>query len=284
MQQRIGELTIRLASRNDRLAICTLLQQAWHSAGGARWDQLDAIEAGCEAVLACRDGQTVGFSLFDLQTLPVARLSAVAIADREEARRCWDELWPVAEEYLRGRGIQHTYYAGEAPWLLEILAGHGFQQVNTLLSYEKVQGGPALAGNPAVRLRPVRQADIEVIAELDAASFPLLWRYPVPMLEATLRSNQRLTVAEYDRRLVGYEVSGVEGSTGQVVRLAVLPEYRRQAIGSRLLAGTLNTFRRGRIRRVALNTQADNLPAQALYERFGFRRTGEELPVLERAL
>ncbi len=280
----INDITVRMAGRSDRLAICALLQQAWHSAGGARWDQLDALEADCAGVVAYRGTQPIGAALFDLRTPPVSRLSAVAVADQEPVGATWGLLWQTAEYHLRTCGHQSAYYIGEAPWLLEILREQEFRQTNTVVSYEKLQDTPLVAGNPSVRVRPLRTTDLDAVAELDAASFPVLWRYPRPMLEAALQPLARLTVAELDRRLVGYQLSTQEGREGQIVRLAVLPQYRRQGIGSRLLADSLDTLRRGRVRRVTLNTQADNLPAQKLYERFGFEATGEELPVFEKAL
>jgi len=114
--------------------------------------------------------------------------------------------------------------------------------------------------------------------------FPLLRRYPKRLLEAAMQPTARFTLAELDRRPVGYQLSTQEGTDGQVIRLAVLPDQRRQGIGSRLLADTLAAFWRGGARRISLNTQNDNLPAQRLYERFGFQRTGEDLPVLAKAI
>jgi len=284
MHETTDQLTVRAADHSDRLAICTLLLQAWHSAGGARWDQLDALETGCEALLASRFGQTVGLALLDLRAPPVARVSAVAVSDREEVGEVWEQLWPGAEQYLRDRGFRFAYHVGEAPWLLQVLSEHRFRQVNALVSYEKIHDGPSPAGHPGVRLRPVRPADLQAVEEIDTASFPLLWRYPLPMLQACMQSPARFVVAEWDRRLVGYELSTQEGNAGQIVRLAVLPQYRRQGVGSRLLADALAAFRRGSVRRVSLSTQSDNLSAQRLYDRFGFQCTGEELPVLEKAL
>jgi len=275
---------MRPAVLSDRLVICTLLQQAWHSAGGCRWDQLDALEAGCHALLACRGNQVVGFGLFDLRVAPVARLSAVAFADGQQVGSVWDEFWHAAEASLRERGIERAYYVGEAPWLLEVLAAAGFRQVNELVSYERLQGGVGTGGNVAVRLRPARASDLDAVAAIDRASLPPLWHCPRPMLEALLQLSTRFTVAEVERRLVGYEVSHQESGEGQVVRLAVLPEVRRQGIATRMIAEALDVFRRSRVRRVVLNTQQDNVPAQAFYERCGFQRTGEVFPVLEKVL
>lgn len=231
-----------------------------------------------------RDGRAIGFVLLDLRALPVARLSAVAIADGEQIDGVWGELWPAAEEFLRERGSEVTYYVGEAPWLLDLLGRQGFGQVNTLINYEKTQDGSTLAGNHSVRIRQARPEDVPLVEAIDTASFPVLWRYSRPMIETALRSGARLVIAEMDRRPIGYEMSTLDGSSGQIVRLAVLPEYRQRAVGSRLMAESLSAFARHRIRRISLNTQGDNLAAQRLYAKFGFRHTGEELPVLEKKL
>jgi len=282
MRETTAELTIRPAGRSDRLAICSLLQQAWHSAGGARWEQLDALGLGCAALVAQRGTQTVAFCLFDLRAAPVASLSAVAVADREQVSEAWRELWPTAERYLASRAVQSVHYVGEAPWLLEALTQQGFRQVTTLVSFEKIQDGPSWTAPAPARLRAMRAEDLDALAEIDAACFPPTWRYPRSMLAASLQPAARLVAAEVDRRLVGYQLSVQEGNEAQIIRLAVIPEYRRRGIASQLVADALATFRRGRVRRVALNTQSDNVAAQRLYERFGFQRTGEELPVLEK--
>jgi len=284
MRETTAELTIQPATRSDRLAICSLLQQAWHSAGGARWEQLDALGVGCAALVARRGPQTVAFCLFDLRAAPVANLSAVAVADREEVSEAWRELWPAAERYLAERAVESVHYVGEAPWLLEALTQEGFRQVTTLVSYEKIQDGPPWAGPATARLRAVRDEDLDAVDAIDAACFPPIWRYPRPMLVASMRPTARMVAAEVERRLVGYQLSLQEGNEAQIIRLAVIPEYRRRGIASQLLADALATFRRGRVRRVLLNTQSDNIPAQRLYERFGFQRTGEELPVLEKTV
>jgi len=282
MRETTAELTIQPATRSDRLAICSLLQQAWHSAGGARWEQLDALGLGCAALVARRGAQTVAFCLFDLRAAPVANLSAVAVADREEVSQAWSELWPAAERYLADREVASVYYVGEAPWLLEALAQHGFRHVSTLVGYERMQDAPPLAVPATARLRAVRDDDLDAVAAVDEACFPPIWRYPRAMLAASMRPTARMVAAELDRRLVGYQLSMQEGNEAQIIRLAVIPEYRRRGIASQLMADALATFRRGRVRRVALNTQSDNAAAQRLYERFGFQRTGEELPVLEK--
>jgi len=65
-----------------------------------------------------------------------------------------------------------------------------------------------------------------------------------------------------------------------LVRIAVLPQRRGQAIGVRLLADVVEFSRVRGADLMTLNTQSYNTDAQRLYEWFGFRRTGERQAIL----
>jgi RimJ/RimL family protein N-acetyltransferase len=81
------------------------------------------------------------------------------------------------------------------------------------------------------------------------------------------------------------------GSVGEVRRLRVAPEWRRCGLGTALMHELINsaTFSFG-FRRLVLNTTAAQIPALALYARFGFHELGRsylgayELVWLERLL
>jgi ribosomal-protein-alanine N-acetyltransferase len=59
-----------------------------------------------------------------------------------------------------------------------------------------------------------------------------------------------------------------------VQTIGVAREAQGKGLGARLLQALLDEAARRRARRVALEVRADNAPAIALYERFGFRREG----------
>ncbi len=56
--------------------------------------------------------------------------------------------------------------------------------------------------------------------------------------------------------------------------MGVLPEWRGQSVGGRLLEATLAEARRADFERIELDVYADNARAIALYERVGFVREG----------
>ena len=59
-----------------------------------------------------------------------------------------------------------------------------------------------------------------------------------------------------------------------IMNIAVVPELRRQGLGSRLLAELLHRLTAGGARVVTLEVRESNAPARAMYERFGFVQAG----------
>ena len=88
-------------------------------------------------------------------------------------------------------------------------------------------------------------------------------------------------VAETDSRVVGYAEGEVHLPTAHLNRIAVRPTHQGHSIGTMLLESMLHAFWRLGAERVTLNTQADNLPSQRLYHRFGFTPTGDSATVWE---
>ncbi|MBU1545678.1 MAG: ribosomal protein S18-alanine N-acetyltransferase [Proteobacteria bacterium] len=61
---------------------------------------------------------------------------------------------------------------------------------------------------------------------------------------------------------------------GELLKIAVGREHRRQGAAAQLVAHTLHYLAAQGVARCFLEVRAANLPALALYERFGFRRLG----------
>jgi ribosomal protein S18 acetylase RimI-like enzyme len=121
------------------------------------------------------------------------------------------------------------------------------------------------------------------VLEVQRAAYAIeaaLIGYPqLPPLHETLEGLQgtpeELWLCEEGGELCG--VVGLEQHADELViaRLFVAPAFFRRGIGSALVAQALA---RADGRRVRVGTGARNLPALALYERFGFRRLDEGRP------
>ncbi|SFS05807.1 Acetyltransferase, GNAT family [Halomicrobium zhouii] len=104
--------------------------------------------------------------------------------------------------------------------------------------------------------------------------------------EATLRRivADELLVAREDGELAGFVMFTVESGQyeqdvqrGVVQNLYVAPPYRRQGIGTRLLAATEERFADSGVDRVALNVMAANEDARRFYRRHGYEPHRVEL-------
>jgi [ribosomal protein S18]-alanine N-acetyltransferase len=91
---------------------------------------------------------------------------------------------------------------------------------------------------------------------------------------AGVPSRRHYVVAETGPEIVGYAGLAAAGGDADVQTLAVAPSRRRRGTGSALLEALLDEAARRGCARVFLEVRADNLPALALYERFGFARVG----------
>jgi ribosomal protein S18 acetylase RimI-like enzyme len=103
------------------------------------------------------------------------------------------------------------------------------------------------------------------------------------MMEMDLRFARKIaavhTVAVLDNEIVGYQLSTQYRQSGHLARLAVSPDMQGFGIGAALLDDMIRRFLRRRVRTVTVNTQESNVRSQRLYEQYGFRRNGYDLPV-----
>lgn len=132
-----------------------------------------------------------------------------------------------------------------------------------------------------VDLRPLRAADFDRVLELERILFgPGAWTYG--MLAEELGGLGRwYVVAEEDLQhragvgpVVGYAGLWFDGDVTQVMTIGVDPAYQGRGIGRQLLAALVDRSRRLGAEAVLLEVRTDNLPALALYERFGFQHLG----------
>jgi len=81
-------------------------------------------------------------------------------------------------------------------------------------------------------------------------------------------------VAVADGKVVGYGGLCDYPDEAFVQTMAVAPPYQGRGLGAALLTELLEEAARRRHHRVLLEVRADNAPAQRLYTRYGFVRTG----------
>jgi len=94
-------------------------------------------------------------------------------------------------------------------------------------------------------------------------------------LELWIANLDRTTVVELDGEAAGYAMWMPRGGGATLVTMNVLPTHRRHGLGAYLLEWFAVDAAAAGIRRLDLGVHRDN-PARRLYERAGYRLTGEE--------
>ena len=161
----------------------------------------------------------------------------------------------------------------------------GFGPIDTIIEYQKRGTSYQPIGTAPRLIRPYHPDDLRPVLALEARSFPWLWRNSTTELAHYAEApDTELWVLERDGLLAGYVGMTIRGDHGHLDRLAVDPDRRRGGLGSALVARALDRFAAHGVRRVTLTTQHDNVRAQPIYQRFGFRPTGGQLTIYGRWL
>jgi [ribosomal protein S18]-alanine N-acetyltransferase len=153
-------------------------------------------------------------------------------------------------------------------------------------------------------LRPMAVADLEQIGEVERESFPSVWpasaykrelaenklaRYfvavrrdrPAPeppglrgLLRRWLRSRRGEPLAPVAEFVSGFLGLWLMVDEAHIVTVAVRAAERQQGIGELLLLGAYDLAAAHGIPVLTLEVRVSNLPAQRLYEKYGFERMG----------
>ncbi|GAB3139487.1 GNAT family N-acetyltransferase [Micromonospora sonneratiae] len=115
----------------------------------------------------------------------------------------------------------------------------------------------------------------EALAAISAESMGRWWteRWPYE------RDSHRMTVAEYDGRLVGFTYLGPapdDPAVGELYAIHLDPSEQGKGVGKLLMVDALESLRQRGWQRASLWVLADNTHARRFYERGGWSVSGEE--------
>lgn len=128
----------------------------------------------------------------------------------------------------------------------------------------------------AATLRQMTEDDLPAVMRIERSTFPFdAWSEG--MLRGELADQPRTRhyiVAVAGEEIVGYAGLAAAGDQADVQTIAVSAPMQRVGVGSAMLKELLAEAVRRGATAVFLEVRADNPPAQAMYEGFGFERIG----------
>lgn len=287
------KIHIRSAIAQDQERILSFLDRARHRyLSFGREDLPDLLtQPGHTFVLADVGTAIWGIACATLRSRPAAPgeptgttwgyLRGLALASGWRAEVGVPTLLEGLSERLHAHRVAHLVVYATQPWMVPPLREAGLSPQEYIITYERVYDThPTLPVCPGVQLRPACAEDVRRLTELDATTFPSLWRLASgEMIELLIISGYFL-VAEREGELIGYVCGNVRHGVGQIYRLAVGPEEQGRGIGRLLLANALSYCQTNGASSILINTLESNQAADRLYRHFGFRPVLPRVPVM----
>ena len=194
----------------------------------------------------------------------------------------WQMLWKlVLPELVRNK---HTMVAAIVlqDWFPELLIASDLTSRQSIVMLEREeQDIVAVELPPGFSIRSMQKTDLPVVADVDADAFDPLWQNSLQALDLAYSQAIFPTVAETDGQIVGYQLSTRNQLGVHLARLAVRPKVQGKGIGRTLVADLIRQTGRHGMFHLTVNTQSDNSTSLALYNKIGFRETGERYPVYQ---
>ena len=113
-------------------------------------------------------------------------------------------------------------------------------------------------------------ADLDQVMEIEQASFSMPWSRWMFERELEEREHSHFLTVRRRSKVLGYIGCWIALGEAHIVTIAVRSDFRREGVGSVLMASALTLAMRLGANRATLEVRVTNLPAQRLYRNFGF--------------
>lgn len=279
-------LTIRSAAAEDRNRLTNLLHFETHVHTHMDWRRpMDWI--GKEPFLVAERSGRLQATLAAPPDPPgVAWLRLFAASDRIDLHEAWNMLWQKSLDQLTGKAEVVVAIPVQL-WCENLLKASQFDHTHDVLVLDWVPDyGITNEEVPdyADYIREMTTTDLGSVCSVDHASFPPLWQNSLESVQHAFSQATNATVIEIDNRICAYQISTLSPHGMHLARLAVHPDIQGRKLAYSMVRDLQNKVSKMRDQRLTVNTQGINKPSLGLYEKAGFKLTGEKLPVFERHL
>lgn len=120
-------------------------------------------------------------------------------------------------------------------------------------------------------VRPMTREDIPAAARLEKLCFSDAWSERL-IAESMENGLDTWFAAEEDGKIQGYCVLRILAGEGEIQRIAVVPECRKQGIGRKLMEQMVSAARGQNVSEMTLEVRSTNQAAISLYESWGFQK------------
>jgi [ribosomal protein S18]-alanine N-acetyltransferase len=130
----------------------------------------------------------------------------------------------------------------------------------------------AILNEPALRLRPMRAADLPAVMTIELRAYPYPWTEGI--FRDCLRVGYSCWLLEDRDSIAGYGVMSVGAGEAHILNLCVASDHRGKGHGRKILTHLLYMARRLKADTALLEVRPSNAPALHLYHSLGFNEVG----------
>lgn len=118
--------------------------------------------------------------------------------------------------------------------------------------------------------RPMLEADLDQVVEIEKASMPSPWSKEL-FDEELRRAAAHYFVVEEEGRVAGYMGYWEAPEEAHIINLAIAPDFRNKGLGQKMMEQCLNYAAKRGAHLATLEVRQSNEAAQRLYEKCDFR-------------
>jgi ribosomal-protein-alanine N-acetyltransferase len=274
---------LRQLSPRDRNLIGSFLTHAEHKHFHLDWFGIYEILGEQPFLALISEGKPQALLACPPDPPRVAWIRLFAVHTAQHEAETWNELWNAARKAAIALGAESAAALSTRSWFDQILLGSSFEQANEVLFLEWTEGEAETDLHQANELgiRTMREQDLPQVTAVDQAAFDPVWSLSLRSLTAAFSLASLATVLEVEGRIIAYQISTASALGAHLARLAVLPGEQGHGYGRALVQHVLRIHVRRGLGCVSVNTQADNLHSQQLYQSLGFKETGQRYPLFQ---
>lgn len=130
--------------------------------------------------------------------------------------------------------------------------------------------------------RLATEEDRGFVRQLSAGVFSLFGDYEEVLTRWLLQPGVLTVIGSVNGSAAGFAILQLAekrnwfSSTGELLALAVIPEYQGRGVGGALLRHVEKLASQAGLSRIRLHTALDNIPARNLFQKAGYRKVGSE--------
>jgi len=234
--------------------------------------------------LVIHDGEIIACLAAPSEVNEVAWVRLFACSSLYSRTEIWNLLIDRIITSYQGK-ISKIAVLGIHQWFVDLLLTQSFtvhQNIIVLEWFNNIDSQPQSL--PGLIIRPAEFVELSKVAILDARCFAPLWQLPEQSLKKAFQQSGYTTVAVYQEKIIGYQMTTTSYSSAHLARLAVDPDFQGNNIGKALLVDLFSHYSEAGIYKITVNTQDDNFSSKSLYSHMGFILTEEKYPVLIREI